>query len=175
MINNTGDASAIQGKSICDIIRCMRLSNHIYSEFVKVYLDIIKRNTTNYERRILSIEVPCGSKSSRAASCLGMARGVLGAVMSHVSRSNDETDKIFLIKPTDVHKRVTGETLATKEQIISYVCDRYNDQIEVVRFKRKQRYILRSKDGLEQTYNKNEFEHIADSIVIGEIGIERSL
>lgn len=119
------------------------------------------------------MEIPGGSQSSRAASCLGMARGILGAIISTVSAQITKHE-ILLVKPTEVHKKATGSNVATKEQIIDYVTSKYKNQIEVIQIKTSRRTVYRLKTYCGSIdYSKGEFEHIADSLVIAEIGLEK--
>lgn len=118
------------------------------------------------------MEIPGGSQSSRAASCLGMARGILGAVVGTTMRSQIIKHEIILVKPTEVHKKATGNNKATKEEIMTYVSNQFIDQIRMAIGKHVSTYTITVNKEI-QTYHKGSFEHVADAIVIAELALER--
>lgn len=73
-----------------------------------------------------------------------------------------------MVKPSEVHKKVTGKVKATKNEIMNYVCTKYKDTIKVTTKSNRKSFVID-----EIKYNKGNFEHVADSIVIGELGLDR--
>lgn len=157
IIENPPLKFSTERKSVQDLDRCSIL----YSK-VKAFIDDFM---TLKGSKVLSFEVPGGSQSSRAAACLGMAKGVLGSVIFSI----DRTWLCNPIMPSEVHKRVTGEVKASKEQVISYILKEYN--LRIIRSEKL--YVVFSQGPLPEKYNKGQFEHIADAIVMAEIGLER--
>lgn len=165
IIDNSATISPKNGKSLDDLLRCSELFNKIGEDFSLKYLSITGP-------KVLSAEIPGGSQSSRAASCLGMARGVLGSVIATVIGCEHKKHSVVLVKPTEVHKKATGNIKATKNEIIDYVCNKFKDQIVVSRGKNMTTYTITiGKTAL--AFNKGEFEHIADSIVMAELGLDK--
>jgi Holliday junction resolvasome RuvABC endonuclease subunit len=150
-------------QSLADINR----SSILYSS-VKCFIDELMHLEGT---KVLAFEVPCGSQSQRAAACLGMAKGVLGSVLSIASTRDYEPGSWMRasIMPSEVHKRVTGKIKADKEQIMQYVLDKYSSIIKKI----EKRFIVYLCDKPIERYTKGQFEHIADAIVLAEIGFER--
>lgn len=125
--------------------------------------------------KVLAFEVPGGSQSQRAAACLGMAKGVLGSILSVYGMRNYLLGSWMRapVMPSEVHKRVTGTLKATKEEIMEYVLKNYPTDI---RFDKKKYWVHQLHEDAPVTlegYTKGQFEHIADAIVMAEIGFER--
>jgi YbbR domain-containing protein len=77
------------------------------------------------------------------------------------------------LMPSEVHKKVTGKIKATKEEIIEYVLKKYPTNIY---FDKKKYWVHQIHGETPVTlegYTKGQFEHIADAIVMAEIGLER--
>lgn len=102
-----------------------------------------------------------------------MARGVLGAVIDTVISKEVQKHSIVLIKPTEVHKKATGSNKATKNQIMDYVLNKYKSQIKQINGPGNAKSFKIDFGDWSATFNKGEFEHIADAIVIAELGLER--
>jgi hypothetical protein len=100
-----------------------------------------------------------------------MARGILGSILASVDGRENKKHSIALVKPTEVHKKATGNIKATKDEIMEYVCNKYKNQIAVTVEKNRTTYTLKLKN--ELIFNKGKFEHIADAIVIAELGLEK--
>jgi len=169
LIDNSEKIVSKKDKSVDDLLRSQRLYEGIVNEVVSEY-------TALTTKKAFALEIPGGSQSSRAASCLGMARGVLGSVITEAINQQVTKHCIVLIKPTEVHKKATGSNTATKEQIMDYVCKKYESQIGKKVLKNRATYTINCDPGLLDgcfEFNKGQFEHIADSLVIAELGLER--
>lgn len=147
--------------SVDDLLRCQRLFQRIGDQVVGPYLGIRRK-------KAFALEIPGGSQSSRAASTLGMARGILGSVIRHLLSNEFGIDHcVVYVKPSEVHKQATGKVKASKEDIMNYVLTKY-PEITTTTKRGRTAYQIGSK-----IYTKGQFEHIADAIVIGELGLER--
>lgn len=117
---------------------------------------------------IFAVEVPGGSQDARAASCLGMARGIIGATMNFISYY---IDCITFVTPQEVHKKAVGKTKATKDEIIDYIVNKWS--LDWEKKGRSYNYTVQFLEkGINQTYTKGKFEHVADSLVINELGLD---
>lgn len=125
--------------------------------------------------KIFAFEVPGGSQSQRAAACLGMAKGVIASVLSQQMFENIDAGSWMRapVTPTEVHKQVTGKAKATKNEVMDYVVKNYSNQIGT----NNKKFIINcsrvQEAGILNIYNKGEFEHIADAVVIAELGLKR--
>lgn len=166
MIDNSKKLTT-KSRSLDDLLRSHRLFDLIYSKVVPYYTGISKKKT-------FALELPGGSQSSRAANCLGMTRGVLGCLLYAISNIQITKHTFHIVKPTEVHQRATGRNKAEKCEIMNYVCSKYSNQIEKICTKTTRRTTYRIKfSDHTADFSKGEFEHIADAIVIGELGLER--
>lgn len=133
-------------------------------------------------QRAFAYEVPTGSQSGRAATCLGMAKGIIASALMYMENSEiplRKDDEIFPVMPSIVHRHATGKIKATKDEIMAYVLQRFQKQISVKRNKKRKQFQIEHIKGTQMTmsdlYTKGQFEHIADSLVIGDIAMERLL
>jgi len=153
--------------SLADLDRCSIL----HSGAARFVEDLMDRNGI----KILAFEVPGGSQSQRAAACLGMAKGVIGSILSIYGMRNYTPGSWARepIMPSQVHKRVTGTLKATKEEIMEYVLKNYPKDMY---FDKRKYWIHQIKEDAPvvlEGYTKGQFEHIADAIVMAEIAFER--
>ena len=159
----------LKGKrsSLSDLERCSDLYTEVKS-FANHVMD-------KQGKKLFAYEVPGGSQSSRAAACLGMAKGIIGSVLAQFNYE-EYTRKSWIevaLTPSQVHKWVTGNIKASKNEIIDYVLKKYPNQIELV----NKKYVVSEKHGnvfIANSYTKGEFEHIADAIVMAELGYNTS-
>lgn len=155
-----------KSKSLDDLLKCSRLFEQVSDSIIPLYLGITSK-------KIFALEIPGGSQSSRAASCLGMARGIIGAVVSKLVNSEIKKQAVLTVTPAQVHKKATGNIKATKDEIINYVTSKYKSQIESIYVKSTRRTTYRVDcENHIIDFNKGEFEHVADAIVIAELGLE---
>ena len=150
------------GTSVDDLTRCQRLHAEICEGPVSTY-------TALTHKKAFAMEIPGGSQSSRAASCLGMARGILGGIINEVTKNQVTENCVVLIKPTEVHKKAIGKLKATKDDMMNYVINKYKGQVVVLKSVKKKYKVI------DNYYSKGEFEHVADSMIIAELGLERLL
>ena len=125
--------------------------------------------------KVFAFEVPGGSQSQRAAACLGMAKGVIASILAQ-QLFEDITPGSWMrapVMPNDVHKRVTGKTKATKEDVMNYVLENYSNQITFMNKKYGVYHHVENDASVVIRYTKGQFEHIADAIVIAECGFKQ--
>jgi len=127
---------------------------------------IIKTNSDC--RIILGIEVQGGSQSARAAACLGMAKGVLANTINKFESLDHDKLEYYAFTPGEV-KRKIGKGTITKEQIIDWACDEYN---QIIDLKKKANSYVVNTEGKTKIYGKGAFEHIADSLVIARLIVD---
>lgn len=125
-------------------------------------LDEILEQDQN-SRIILGMEVQGGSQSARAAACLGMAKGILAATINNFELIPSNNLYYYEFTPNEVKKKVGGKKGATKDDIITWAINNYN-QIEF-NSERRRSYIININNE-KYSYAKSSFEHIADSLVI---------
>jgi len=126
--------------------------------------------------KILAFEVPAGSQSQRAATCLGMAKGVIASVLAQQAFEKDIVPGSWMqvpVMPSQVHKTVTGNLKATKTEVMEYVTKLYPNQIIYSNKKFAIYNYIPNSTAIVARYNKGEFEHIADALVIAEIGYKQ--
>ena len=125
--------------------------------------------------KVFAFEVPTGSQSQRAAACLGMAKGVIASVLSQQMFEDIAAGSWMRapIMPSEVHKVVTGKLKATKEEVMDYVTKLYPDQIKQTDKKFAVYNHFPNDASTVDRYNKGEFEHIADALVLAELGYRR--
>lgn len=102
---------------------------------------------------LIAYEIPQGSKSARAATTSGIVKGIIGYLYTLESMGFIFTG----IQPKQAKKATLGVDTASKNEIIEYVCKKFN-----IKIKDKKYQILNN------SYTKGQFEHIADSLIIGE-------
>lgn len=109
---------------------------------------LVQSNYVNF----VTGEVPHGgSKSSRAGRCMGMALAVAAGVLGDWTCA--------WVSPRDVKLAVCNDEKATKTQVINKIVDHYHWSA----YKQGNSYMYRCDlDWL--TFNKKDFEHIADAI-----------
>lgn len=120
-------------------------------------------------RIILGMEVQGGSQSARAAACLGMAKGILAATINNFELIPSNNLHYYEFTPNEVKKKVGGKKGATKDDIITWAINNYN-QIEF-NSERRRSYIININNE-KYSYAKSSFEHIADSMVITKLIID---
>lgn len=156
-------------KSVSDILRAKELAWGLD-------LAIGYFMSASGEHKAFAYEVPTGSQSSRAAVCLGMAKGVIASALVNMENCEyplNHDDLILPIMPSAVHRRATGKLKATKDEIMYHVVGRFSRQISVSYIKKRKLYNIAFKNDKSNLYNKTQFEHIADSLVIGDIAMDK--
>lgn len=149
IIVNNRDIS--KSKSLSDIKR----SEFLYSELQNEVISLLN------DEYIFAYEIPAGSQSARAAKCLGMAAGIIGALSINAKNKNAA---VIPISALEVKKQVNSNINATKDDIMNYVSNKYGIKKEI-----KGNRITYHING--NKFNKTKFEHIADAIVIAELAI----
>lgn len=162
-------------KSIDDIWRAKELIfevMNIATEFKYKHAD----------QKAFAYEVPGGSQSSRAAACLGMAKGAIAGALIELEYIGDAVlgpkDLIIPVMPNEVHVKATAKIKASKDEIIQYVVNRFQCQMSKNNNRKRPTYIITHKAGIRNPsseYRKGQFEHIADSLVIAEIAMDKLL
>lgn len=103
-----------------------------------------------YKPDVVFFEYPTGSQSSAAAVGVGVSLSICAYVSSMLPTHG--------FKASQVKKKVNGTNSASKKEVISYVNNRYPNFLPT-----------KNKKG---DINEGKAEHIADAIVIAEVGIE---
>jgi len=163
---------AAESKSLQDILQAKELAygvDQIIGHFM---------GATAYQKAF-AYEVPTGSQSGRAATCLGMTKGIIASALMCIENSEyplNERDMIVPVMPSTVHKHATGKLKATKDEIMAWVLKRFHCQTSIVRNKKRKQFQIEHRRGstgtLSPLYSKGQFEHIADSLVIADITMD---
>jgi len=131
----------------------------------------IKENVINtlikqkYSTHIFAMEVQTGSKSARAATCLGMAKGILASSICEFEKVCYNDDYYIGYTPNEIKNKVSNNKKVSKDDIMNYTCENYNVIKE--KLNRNTTYNIN-----KNKYTKTAYEHIADSMIIANLAHE---
>lgn len=123
-----------------DSTKKVRASSDLIRRVKYLHTNIID-TITKYSPQVIFAETPSGSKSSNAMKSYGISCALIAII----------EPAPIQVTPQEVKKQVLGKISGTKEEIISYVSEKYPD--------------------FNLPKAKTRAEHIADAVCIAESGI----